>query len=119
VKELRMNLPRADAVEIAKEKITEYLLNPRHPEGAGKAIFFLDQGFLPEAWQVFADALRHLAARFPVVKQVDSIHGTKYVVDGELETPSGRSPTVRTVWIVDRGEENPRFVTAYPREQGE
>ena len=52
-----MNLPKADAVEIAKEKITDYLLNPLHPDGAGKAIFFLAQGFRPEAWQVLADAL--------------------------------------------------------------
>lgn len=31
-----MNLPNVDGVEIASEKITAYLLNPRHPDGAGK-----------------------------------------------------------------------------------
>ena len=89
-----MNLPKADAVEIAKEKITDYLLNPLHPDGAGKAVFFLAQGFKPDAWQLFADALRQLAVRFPVAKQSDSPHGTKYVVDGVLETPGGKSPVV-------------------------
>jgi hypothetical protein len=119
VKEKRMNLPRADAVQIAKEKITDYLLNPLHPDGAGKANFFLAQGFRLDAWQEFAQALRQLAARFPVTKQSDTRHGTKYVVEGELETPGGKAPVVRTVWIVDQGEENPRLVTAYPQEQGE
>jgi len=114
-----MNLPKADAVEIAKEKITEYLLNPRHPDGVGQAIFFLAQGFRADAWQVLADALRQLAGRFPVVKQAASPHGTKYIVDGELETPAGKSPVVRTVWSVDQGAETPRLVTAYPQEQGE
>ncbi len=113
-----MNLPRVDAVEIAKEKITDYLLNPLHPDGAGKAIFFLAQGFRPDAWQVFAEALRQLAARFPVAKESESRHGVKYVVDGAIQTPVGKSPTVRTVWIVDQGSDTPRFVTAYPHEEG-
>jgi len=90
-----------------------------HPDGAGKANFFLAQGFTPDAWQLFADALRSVAARCPVEKQVDSAHGTKYVVDGELKTPAGKSPIIRTVWIVDQGKENPRLVTAYPHEPGE
>ena len=53
----RMKLPKADAVEIAKEKITDYLLNPLHPDGAGKAIFFLAQGFRADAWHEFAEAV--------------------------------------------------------------
>jgi len=43
--------------------------------------------------------------------------GIKYIVDGRLSTPSGKKVTVRTVWIVDKGSENPRLVTAYPGEE--
>lgn len=114
-----MNLGKADAVEIAREKITDYLLNPLHSDGASKARFFLAQGFTPDNWQLFADALRQLAARFPVAKETESRHGVKYVVDGSIQTPIGKTPTVRTVWIVDRGSDTPRFVTAYPHEEGE
>ena len=35
-------------------------------------------------------------------------------LDGKIETPDGRCPIVRTIWIVDRGLESPRLVTAYP-----
>jgi len=112
-----MNLPNAAAVEIAREKITDYLLNPQHPDGAGKAAFFAAHGFTVEEWQVLADALRRLAASCPVAKKVDSPHGTKYVVDGSLATPVGETPLVRTVWIVDQGADNPRLVTAYPHEE--
>ena len=66
-----------------------------------------------------ADALRELAARFPVAKESASRHGVKYVVDGALRTPVGKTLTVRTVWIVDQGSDTPRFVTAYPHEEGE
>ena len=36
---------------------------------------------------------------------------------GRIETPSGKTPLVRTVWIVDRGFDAPRLVTAYPQEE--
>lgn len=114
-----MNLPHANAVEIATEKITDYLLNPHHPDGVSKAKFFVALGFRAEAWQVMADALRELAARFPVANESASRHGVKYVVDGALRTPVGKTPTVRTVWIIEEGSDTPRFVTAYPREEGE
>jgi len=45
---------------------------------------------------------------------VSSPHGVKYVMEGVLETPSGIAPRILTVWILETGETNPRFVTAYP-----
>ncbi|MEX0642192.1 MAG: DUF6883 domain-containing protein [Pirellulales bacterium] len=114
-----MNLPKADCVEIRKEKITGYLLNPVHPDGAGKAALFAAMGFTVEEWEVLVDAFRSVAASFPVVKEADSPHGKKYVVDGSLTTPCGRMPMVRSVWIIDQGADAPRLVTAFPLEEGE
>jgi hypothetical protein len=114
-----MNLPNADGVEIAREKISHYLLNPLHPDGAGKAAFFTALGFTVEDWNVLADALRQVAASCPIAKEMNSPHGTKYVVDGALTTPCGKTPVVRTVWIIDHGADTPRLVTAYPYDQGD
>ena len=114
-----MNLPNAERAEIAEAKIRSYLLNPAHPDGKAKARFFAALGFTPEGWETLATALRSLAQRAPIVKRLESVHGTKYVVDGPLETPAEPSPSVRTVWIVDAGQDAPRLVTAYPREQGD
>jgi len=114
-----MNLPKGDAVEIAREKIAEYLLNPLHPDGASKAAFFAALGFTSEKWEELAHALRLLARDCPVAKTADTVHGTKYVVDGPLATPVGKSPVVRTVWIIDQGADTPRLVTAYPHEEGD
>ena len=51
------------------------------------------------------------------MRRVDSPHGSKYIVDGKIDTPSGRQVTVRTVWIVDHDHQIPRLVTAYPLRQ--
>ena len=66
---------------------------------------------------LLADALKQLGEQSLVVRSVDSVHGTKYIVDGAIATPTGRSVEVRTIWIVDRGEQPPRLVSAYPRKQ--
>ena len=49
-----------------------------------------------------------------VAKIVQSLYGTKYIIEGFLETPSNTSVKVQTVWIVEVDDPRPRFVTAYP-----
>ena len=60
---------------------------------------------------------RRVAKGQPVAKSLASPHGRKYIVEGRIETPGGRTPLVRTVWIVDQGFDTPRLVTAYPQEE--
>lgn len=109
-----MMRPNVERAVVSKEKIAEYLLNPEHPEGASKAAFYLAHGFSADSWQELAIALRRLAETTSVARTVGTIHGSKYVIEGRLETPSGKTPSVRSVWIVDRGRDVPRLVTAYP-----
>ena len=109
-----MRVPGADTAIVSQEKIVGYLLNPLHPDGAGKAQFFDALGFHVDQWIALADALRNVIAAAEATSRVDSAHGTKYIVDGSIDTPSGRIVRVRTVWIVDAGESSPRLVTAYP-----
>ncbi len=112
-----MHLPNKNQVLVERDKVRDYLLNPTHPDGFGKADFFTAMGFRRETWQVLADALRQVATDSPMTKSMTSIHGHKYIVDGLLQTPSGRTAMVRTIWIVDAGRETPRLVMAYPIEQ--
>ena len=109
-----MKLPKAHLAVVDQDKVTGYLLNPAHPDNGGKAAFFLALGFRQDDWRSLAAALRKLAATSPVGKKMESSHGLKYILDGKIETPGGRSPTVRTIWIVDQGVKSPRLVTAYP-----
>lgn len=65
------------------------------------------------------DALCAIAATGNAADRVESVHGEKHVVDGLLPSHTGQRPDrmVRTVWIIDRGQDAPRFVTAYPRQE--
>ncbi len=112
-----MRLPNVQVAVVEPEKIVDYILNPAHPDNGGKAVFFLGLGFRRDEWRSLAAALRKVAEGQLVAKSMASPHGRKYIVDGRIETPSGRTPLVRTVWIVDQGFDTPRLVTAYPQEE--
>ena len=86
-------------------------------DNGGKAAFFLALGYTQDDWPSLAAALRRLALAAEVAKSMETGHGIKYVVDGGIETSGGWTPAVRTIWIVDRGLDRPRLVTAYPREE--
>ena len=109
-----MNLSRAEQVVVPQNKIENYLLHPGHPIGGDKARFFLRFGFGRDEWTVLADALRRHAREHPVTGSVSDADGVTYLVEGPLETPSGRKPRVRSVWLVETGGLAPRFITAYP-----
>jgi len=110
-----MKLPNADKAAVYREKITDYLLNPAHPDNGGKAEFFTQHGFHRERWEVLAAALQTLALESEVTIVSKSSHGKKYVIAGRIQTPGGKSPLVQTIWIVDKNREAARLVTAYPR----
>lgn len=109
-----MRVPNIDEARIDRSKINEYLLCPSHPDGAAKARFFTSFGFTRNDWGAFAEALRQHARAWPVASWVESEYGKRYVVDGPLDTPDGRRPNVRTVWIAETDENTPRLVTAHP-----
>ena len=111
-------VPNIDRASVPREKVTDYLLSTEHPVGRHKAHFFVRFGFSLVEWERLAAALvRHLSSQ--VVTNVETTaFGMRYVVEGIMPTPDGRSPHVRTVWFVDTGAEAPRFVTAYPLEAG-
>jgi len=109
-----MELPFKDSLRVDQSKITGYLLNDA--TGRGKATFFLRLGFRPENWETLAEALKAQARASPVASVVDSPYGTRYSVEGTIETPDNREPRprVRTVWILETGAVAPRLITAHP-----
>ena len=71
-------------------------------------------GFSVARWEELAAALRRHAAYHAVARVLETAYGPRYHIDGEIESPDGRSPLVRTVWQIDLGSQEPRFITAYP-----
>lgn len=113
-----MKLPNAEQAQVDREKIVGYLLSVQHEKGKSKALFFQHFGFRVEEWEKLANALKAHAVAHPVTKQVVFEHGTLYIIEGDMETPSGRRPKVRTVWIMKKGTTSPRLVTSYARRDG-
>ena len=109
-----MKLPNTDQAVVPSDKITNYLLSLTHPDGRDKAAFFMAFGFSPEAPMQLEVALLQQAESQEVIKSISNMFGVRYVVEGELETPDGRNPLVRSVWFIAIDEEIPRLVTAYP-----
>ena len=109
-----MRLPNAEQARVDRNKITDYLLSVTHADGRSKAEFFDRFGFRVEEWQRLAEALRVHGASHQAIRVVETSYGTRYSVDGALETPDERNPIVRTVWMIDRGSDTPRLITAHP-----
>ena len=110
----RMFLPRREDAYIPPSKIDSYLLSKTHAVGKSKAKFFRTLGFNEGNTNLLEQGLLAIA-RSEVVKETASLpYGTKYIIDGSLTTPNGKSVNVRTIWIIEAEDEKPRFVTAYP-----
>jgi hypothetical protein len=108
-----LKLPNYDQAIVPESKITKYLLSPTHEDGKSKEEFFTSFGFSISEWEIMANFLCLHAALHEISEIKESDFGTKYIIDGEIETPDGRNPYIRTVWIIEDGESIPSFITAH------
>jgi hypothetical protein len=111
-----MELPNKAKAHISPEKITNYLLSETHAVGKSKARYFGSYGFHSKNFEALKEGLLTIAYNNEIIGTETSAYGTKYTVDGQLETPKGVMIQIRTIWIIEKGYDNPRFVTAYPVE---
>jgi len=109
-----MKLPYRSHASIPNEKLTRYILSENHVVGKFKAKFFRDLGFDESNISLFKQALKTVARTEQVKEDQSSEYGIKYLIEGKIETPSGETIKVRTVWIIEKGQKIPRFVTVYP-----
>lgn len=109
-----MKLPNGSKAIISREKLIDYVLSETHATGKFKAKFFRKLGFTETNVYLFEKALRKLAKYQEVTDVVSSDFGTKYIIDGRIDTPSEKVVKVRTIWIIEKWENIPRFVTVYP-----
>jgi hypothetical protein len=111
-----MELPNKSRAHVPLEKIVDYLLSETHAAGKSKARYFRSYGFNDENATSLMQGLLTISQNAEVESSEKSLFGMKYVLDGELESPSGVMIRVRTIWIIENDTEVPRFVTAYPAE---
>jgi len=110
-------LPNREKAYVPPEKLSGYLLSETHVLGKEKARFFRGHGYSNDKVKVLEQGLLAIALEGPVLQEVASAHGTKYIVEGGMMTPQGRIINVRTVWIAEPGDDGPRLVTAFPAKE--
>lgn len=109
-----MKLPNREFAYVPQTKLKDYLLSETHVVGRSKAKFFRLFGFDEKNIEVLQQGLVKIAQTQDIKDEFPSSHGKKYVINGTLSTPIGKSVKIETVWIIDKGQEKPRFITAYP-----
>jgi hypothetical protein len=109
-----MNLPNRENAYIPQEKLTAYLLSESHSTGQAKAKYLRIVGFNESNVDLLRQGLLSIAQSFEVIDTSTTSHGEKFVIDGGVQAPNGNVIRLRTIWIIDVGQINPRFVTAYP-----
>jgi hypothetical protein len=109
-----MQLPNREKAYIPISKLKDYLLSETHSVGKSKAKFLRAVGFNDTNTHLLKQGLINIAHSQDIKETILSSHGVKYIIDGLLQTAAGESVKMRTVWIIDRDQGCPRFVTAYP-----
>jgi hypothetical protein len=109
-----LKLPHREKAYVAVAKIRDYLLLETHPAGWSKAKLLRALGHDERTMDVLIANLIDIANSGDVDKVIPTGHGVKYSIDGLVQTPSGVAVQFRTIWIIDKGHDRPRFVTGYP-----
>lgn len=108
-----MKLPNRKNAIIEERKLTHYLLSLTDEDGRPKAEYFRKIGFNEINLKDFERALLAVALNNEVKTVEKHKFGIKYIVEGLLEAPKGKKFMVRCIWSINKGEKNPRLVTAY------
>jgi hypothetical protein len=103
--------PNFDNVEIDKSKISEYAMNPDHPQGRRKFRVINSATGLgqSDADRMEAQIREGVKRGQPMAGRNDQ-NGQRWSVDVPVTGPAG-TMTVRTAWIVEPGSTTPRLAT--------
>ena len=108
-----MRLPNGSRAILDVEKLRDCCLSPEHPRGRHKArIFKALLGLERKDAELLREAILEAAASHHAKERESDTFGRRFEVDATISGPSGKA-TIRTAWILRRGEDRPRFTTCY------
>lgn len=108
-----MKLPGGAHAIVEISKLRDYCLDPHHPRGRHKARVFLSALGLKQSDADFLRvALREAAREADAVLGEADEYGERYTVDFQM-THDDREATVRSAWIILRGESAPRLTSCF------
>ena len=109
-----MKIPNAERAIVEIGKLRDYCLNPEHNDGRHKArLFSAVLGMGIDDAEALRDALLQAVKTHEAQLGLHDVHGQRYTINFTLDWRD-RQAIIRSGWIIDRGSEVPRLVTAYP-----
>lgn len=94
-------------------KLRDYCLDPAHPRGRHKArVFRAALGLNRDDAGELREAILSAARFADAVAAEGDEYGQRYMLDFEMQTETGKA-TIRSAWIVRRGENFPRLTSCY------
>lgn len=100
-------------------KLKNYVLSTTHPIGRFKAVLFQQMGYTAESWEQFAEDIRMQHLALDAKPGEKTKYGQKYIICGDMKGSSGKVVRLKSIWIIETGEDFPRFITIYPEEEYE
>jgi Phage minor capsid protein 2. len=121
------HLPNSSNATIPTDKIKGYILNQNHETGRNKAkVIDSVLGYNESNWTDFSEKLyksvqsSRVAAAKPFTYSSDGriINAMKYEVPISMSGLKNRTLDMKTIWQIDGGKENPRFITlTFPKKR--
>lgn len=107
-------LPNYEKAFIDPIKIRDYILSTSHPIGRFKAALFQRMGYNKNNWKQLVSDIKqyHLHLEAELVEKTK--YGQKYKITGLIQGPNGKRIMLKSIWIILKGENRPRFITIYP-----
>ena len=108
-----MLLPNLEKCIIDLRKLSDYVLDLENARGRHKArVFKSSLGFTKENARELKIAILTAIRETECVAGESDFYGQRYTADCKISTEIGEA-TVRTGWIVRRGEDFPRLTTCF------
>lgn len=108
-----MRLPNAERAVVDVSKLRDYCLSAEHPRGRHKArVFEATLGYTALHAEELREVLLAAAQSDQTVVGEWDDFGQRYTVDVVVTGPAGQA-TVRSAWIIRRGEDFPRLTSCY------
>ncbi len=107
-----MRIPNAEKAIVDNKKLNQYLLSSTHPIGKYKAEIFSSIGYSLLNIETLKSDLLKTVCNNEAIEVLESEFGKKYIIQSRLGIT--KEINVITIWIIEKDEVVPRFVTAYP-----
>ena len=108
-----MKLPNSERAVVDIAKLRDYCLSIEHRRGQHKArVFAAALRMTTENAEELQAALINAAQTYEATPTEQGAYGQRYVLDFTLAR-EGRQATVRSSWVIRRGEDFPRLTSCY------